>query len=309
MSQHVQGRAGRRRPARWVVRVAALALAAAGCAGPGVAAGHPDPRDLDGADRVPVLLRSADLRLPLDDYFPTLAENERLARAGRALLRQCMRELGFDYAVPDPAPSMGPATWNERRYGLADPAQAARGYWPETRAAAARAAAAGRGGATTTATEGDAVTGRGAQVINGRQVPVGGCADEARRRLTARDPPGADQSVAQRLMSDSFFGSQQDARVHAAIGVWSSCMKVAGYDYAGPLDPPRDPRFQQAATALEVATATADVRCKQRTNLIGVWFTVEASQQSSLVDAHRTALELARTALQAELTVAAAVGV
>jgi hypothetical protein len=301
MSQQVRDRAGRRRPVRWL---AAVAVAAAGCAGTGVAA----PADLDGSDHVPALLRSVDLRLPLDDYFPSLAENDRLAHAGRVLLRQCMRGFGFDFAAPDPPSSMGPRTWTERRYGLTDPAQAARGYWPQSRAAVALAGTARRRAPAAGAGEADALTGDGAQVINGRPVPPGGCTAAARRRLTAEDPPGADPSLAQRLLSDSFFGSQQDGRVHGAIQQWSNCMKAGGYDYAGPLDPPKDSRFQQAATALEIATATADVGCKQATNLIGIWFTVEAGQQVPLIEANRAALQLARTAFQAELAVAAKAG-
>lgn len=291
----------------------ALAVATAGCAGPGGGA-RLDP---GAPDRVPTLLRSADLRLPLDDYLPSVAEVDRLARAGRALLRRCMREFGFDYSTPQPGPWAGPRTWNERRYGLADPARAAHGYWPESRAAAARAAAARAArrraatapiGAAAAAAEGAALTGRAAKVVNGRRVPSGGCADEAQRRLTEHDPPGADTYLAQRLTSDSFFGSQQDARVREVTQRWSACMKAAGHSYAGPLDPPKDRRFQRAVTPLEIATAKADVACKERTNLVGVWFAVESTQQRSLIEANRGALELARKAFRAELAVAAGVG-
>jgi hypothetical protein len=313
MSQHAGHRAGHsaghRRPWRRGFRSAAVALAVAtaGCAGPGGAAGQ----DAGAPDRVPTLLRSADLRLPLDDYLPSVADADRLARAGRALLRQCMHEFGFDYVTPELGPWAGPRTWTERRYGLTDPAQARHGYWPESRAAAARGAAvrlARRRAAAPTEAEGAALTGRGARVLNGKPVPPGGCAGEAQRRLTAHDPPGADQYLAQRLTSDSFFGSQRDARVRRATQQWVSCMKAAGYDYAGPLDPPKDRRFQRAVTPLEISTAGADVACKKWTNLVGVWFTVESTQQRSLVEANRAGLDRARTAVQAELAVAAGVG-
>jgi hypothetical protein len=296
------------------VWLAAIAMAAAGCSG----SPHGERRDQGAPQRVPELLRSADLRLPLEDYFPTVAETQRLARADRALLRQCMREFGIDFAAPDPPSLMGPRTWMERRYGLTDPTQATRGYWPQTRAAVARAGAAR---ATTAAeagqhrvpaeglAEGDALTGTGARTINGRPVPAGGCAADARRRLAAHDPPGADPSLAQRLLSDTYFGSQRDARVRAATGEWSTCMAAAGYRYAGPLDPPKDARFQlPTAGPAEIEIAMADVACKQRTNLVGIWFTVEAAAQSPLIEANRAGLQLARTAFQAQLAVAAGVG-
>jgi hypothetical protein len=281
---------------------AALAVTAAGCAGHGAPA-----RPNAGAatsDRAPVLLRSADLRLPLDDYIPALADAGRLARAGRVLVRQCMRGLGFaDYAPSDPAPTAGPRTWNERRYGLADPAQANHGYWSATRAALAVR----RVPTVATREEGDAVTGR-VDAVHGQRVPAGGCGSEAQRQLAAHDPPGADKQLAQHLITDSFFGSQRDPRVQAVMAAWSRCMRTAGFAYADPLDPPRDERFQGAVSGLEIATAKADIACKQHTNLVGVWFTVESAQQRSLIEANRPALELARTAFQAELAIAAGVG-
>ncbi len=306
MWQHACHRAGRRRPVRWAFRSAAvaLAMAAAGCAAPGGANRQGPGTDPGGPGGTPILLRSADLRLPLDDYLPSLADADRLARTGRALVRRCMRELGLDYSPPEPGPSAGPRTWNERRYGLADPAAATRGYWPQSRAAAGTR----RRPTVATAEEGAAVTGRGVQVINGRPVPPGGCGGEAQRRLAAHDPPGADRYLAQRLTSDSFFGSMQDPRVREVTRRWASCMKAAGHDYAGPLDPPKDRRFQGGVTPLEISTAKADVACKERTNIVGVWFTVESTRQSSLIEANRPALELARTAFQAELAVAAGVG-
>jgi len=290
---------------RWLVGAvtavvaAAVAAATAGCGGPAAAARNPDQ-----PDQMPRLLRSADLRLPLDDYYLSVAEGQRLARAGRALLNQCVRGFGFDYTAPDPVRT-GPRTWTERRYGLTDPAQAAGGYWAADRVTAATS---GRPANTSTAAEGDVVTGRGAQVVRGRRVPAGGCADEAQRRLAAGSPAGADQTLAQRLGSDTFFGSQRDPRVRAVFSQWSACMRAAGFNYAAPLDPPGDARFQRAVSPVEIATARADVACKQRTNLVGVWFTVEADQQRPLVEANRAALRLARAAFQAELAVAAQVG-
>jgi hypothetical protein len=248
----------------------------------------------------PALLRTTELRLPLDAYQPTLAQYARLAVANRALVRRCMRALGYDYVVAEPA-TAGPATWNERRYGLSDPAPAEHGYWPASRVAPSRP----RHTATTPAMTA-AVTGVGAR---DSRVPAGGCSAQAFRELTAHDPPGADRYLAQRLSSDSFFGSRRDPTVEAATREWSACMAAAGFSYSGPLDPPRDERFQgPAAAPLEVATARADVACKQRSNLIGTWYATESARQVALVTANQPALELARDAFAAELAVAAGVG-
>ena len=301
---HACDRAVRRRPVwRAFQSAVVLAVTAVGCAGPGAANRHDPGPGPAAPGPVPVLLRSADLRLPLDDYLLSLAEANRLARGGRALVRRCMRELGFDYSSPEPGPAAGPRTWNARRYGLADPAEATRGYWPADRAAAGL----GRRPSGATAAEGAALTGRVGQ-INGRPVPEGGCGSEAQRRLVANDPPGADRYLAQRLATDSYFGSQRDTRVQEVTRRWAICMKDAGYRYAGPLDPPKDRRFQGAVTPLEISTAEADVGCKQRTNLIGVWFADETARQRALIEANQAALHLARTAFLAELAVAAGVG-
>ena len=304
MAQHAREHGNHRRPVRgafWSA-VSALVVTVVGCAGPG-AAEHPAAGP-GTSGPVPALLRSADLRLPLDGYIPSIADAGRLARASRLLVRQCMAELGFThYAVADPAPAGGPRTWNERRYGLSDPAQAARGYWPQSRTPAAAPAQ----DAITSPAEGSAVTGR-VGVVNGRRVPSGGCGAEAQRRLRADDPPGTDRYLSQQLSYQSFAASQRDARVRAVFGAWSGCMRAAGFVYGGPLDPPADRRFQGRVTGLEIATAKADVACKRQTNLVGVWFAVESAQQRSLIEANRAALELARTAFTAELAIAAGVG-
>jgi hypothetical protein len=284
----------------------AVGSAAAGCAR---SAAAPAAAPAGPAAAVPVLLRSAGLRLPLDDYQASVAESYLLARAHRALLSACMRELGLDFALPETGPPAGPRTWTDRRYGLTDPAQATRGYWAADRAAGSpTAAAVRRRTAAVTAAEGAAITGRGMHVVNGRQVPPGGCTEEARRRLTADNPAGADLDLPAQLAGQSFFTSQRDPRVRAATQQWSACMKAAGHTYAGPLDPPADRRFQHALSQPEIATARDDIACKARTNLVGVWFAVESAQQRSLIDANRPALDLARRAYHAELAIAAKSG-
>jgi hypothetical protein len=277
----------------------ALALLA-GCTRPPAAGPNAVGPGAAGPGAAPVLLATADVRLPLDAYLPSIAETNRLAQASRALLRRCMAEFGVDYDVVAPAP-VGPRTWNERRYGLTDAAQV--GYWPRDRAAPTRPRHRAQSAAVAAL-----VTGTGAATVNHRRVPTGGCAAEAYRRLTAHDPPGADRYLAQRLGSDSFFASRQDPAVRAATLAWSRCLHAAGYDYATPLDPPRDTRFQgPTATPLEISTARADVACKRQTNLAGIWYAAESARQTALVAANHTSLRRGRDAYDAELAVAAGV--
>src|SRR4051794_36469653 len=278
-------------PHRRRVLAAAVLAAAAACTPP---ADRPRPA-------VPALLTTADLRLPLDDYQPTPAENSRLARAHRILLRDCLRGFGLHLDQPEPA-GIGPRTPNERRYGLSDPAQIGRGYWSAERTAPAARSVPARAGQD--AAVGDALAGRGARVVHGRVVPAGGCAGQARRRRPAGGPPGADRELAQKLASAVYFAAARDAAVVAVTRDWSTCMRAAGFRYADPLGPPADPRFRAPLGALEVATARADVSCKKRTNLVGVWWSSEADRQRAVLAGNRAALDLTRRAVGAELAVA-----
>jgi hypothetical protein len=60
-------------------------------------------------------------------------------------------------------------------------------------------------------------------------------------------------------------------------------------------------------TPAEIATAKADVACKQQTNLVGIWFTVESAHQRTLIIQNTTALNLAAEAIHTELAAARAV--
>jgi hypothetical protein len=83
--------------------------------------------------------------------------------------------------------------------------------------------------------------------------------------------------------------SKTDPRVVAVIKLWSECMKRSGFTYASPLDAGGDrPEWLRAATpsVAEIRTAVADVRCKQQTNLIGIWFTIESAYENGAIHLH-----------------------
>jgi hypothetical protein len=287
-----------RRRARRAAAVALLLLAGAGCGRPASTTAG------DRADQpVPRLLRSADLRLPLDAYLATPAEVSELTRGHLALLRRCMARYGFDYPRTAPPAQAAPRTRNERRYGLTDPTAAAvRGYRLVDRDAAGSAA---RPAPPALPPGGEAVlTGSPGRTVAGRPVPPDGCAGEASRGLSAGVPPDADSGLPQRLSADSFAHSRGDPRVQAVTRQWAGCMKAAGLDYADPFGPLGDRRFRGPLTRAETTAAQADVACKRQTNLVGVWFTVESTYQHTLIDTNATALEPAGRALRAQLTAA-----
>jgi hypothetical protein len=87
-----------------------------------------------------------------------------------------------------------------------------------------------------------------------------------------------------------------DSRVVAVVAKWSECMSEAGYQYQHPIEPLVDPRWQRPvssetsarppATPEEVAAATADVRCKVSTNLVGVAVAVQSAYDRRYIEAH-----------------------
>jgi hypothetical protein len=298
------------RPGRGLLpAAAALALLAAltgGCSAPHPAT-RPGPAGTPPAVApVPVVTDGAAVRLPLDAYLLTPAEEQQVSRAHRVLLARCVRPFGLTLPAPEPAPA-GPATPNERRYGITDAARAAAaGYRLSAREPARRP---GRSAAGADPALLAVLTGGGPPAVHGRPVPAGGCVEQARVRLRAGAAAVPDDLLAQRLSLASFGQSRQDAQVRAVAGQWSGCMRARGYTYPGPLDPPADRRFHGPVTAAEIATATADIACKRQTNLVGVWSAVESRYQHLHVAAHQAPLERIRRANQAELAVARGLGI
>jgi hypothetical protein len=257
------------------VIVLAVALLA-GCAASPTAAPSPPP-DMHG-----------DFVLPSDTYAFTLPEIGRIDLAKQLLIGKCMQRLGyrFDAAAARRDIAAGNHNtvtdlgWygNPRRYGVTDPAVAARyGYHLETPSLGGGTAAPGLGTVT------------GAM----RRSLTGSCAPEA---TTALSPDGvvAESDVVADVSARSFRESMHDPAVLAAFGQWARCMGAKGYRYSAPaeacaefdVDSPRIP-------AAEIAAAEADVACKQQTHLIDGWHGFEVRYQNDRIAAQRTAFDQA----------------
>jgi hypothetical protein len=280
----------------------AAALALAGCAPP--AASAPDTGE-PAIGAVPVIVDSVPLRLPIQDFMLTDAQQLQVGRAQWVLIGRCMKRFGYDYVVrPGPEP-YGPRSLTDRRYGTTDAALAAAdGYGLGARDPLRRPRP------TRPALDADgrnALNGQGRSRIHGLAVPAGGCLGEAAHGIDRAAPAGADSGLPERLQFESYALSGRDSRVLAAIGRWSACMARSGYDYADPMTAPGDPRFAHHPSALETAVARADVACKAATNLVGVWFTVESAYQERQLAQHAEVLDATRKALDARLSTAAAI--
>jgi hypothetical protein len=280
----------------------AVLLALAGCSARAAGTASTEP----AIGTVPRLLDSAGLRLPVQDYLPTNEQNDRLGRANLVLIQRCMARFGFTYDVKmAPAGDYGPTSLTDRRYGITDARLASTaGYGLGTRDPARQAPPAkpdiGPDGETV-------LSGQGKSVVDGQSVPQGGCIADALRALDESVPAAADLQKGNTLQLRSFQESKVDSRVEAVAASWSACMQQAGYRYADPLAAAGDPAFTAPPSATQIAVALADIACKAKTNLVGVWFTVDSAYERRAIDADRTGFADTRAAIAARDRTAATI--
>jgi hypothetical protein len=280
-----------------------VALAVAACA---PANGEQETGEPTTAS-VPKLLATVDLRLPVQDYLQTDQQAERFARARVALIRRCLKRFGVDYPVePVSSAGYGPRSLTDRRYGITDADLAARaGFGMGERDPSLQP----KPSNPDIGPDGEAALfGDGPSIVRGIAVPGGGCIGEADRTLDRSVPSGADPQLGQQLQFKSFELSKKDSRVRGVFAEWSSCMAELGYHYPDPLADVADPKFTGTdVTAEQIEVAQADIRCKKKTNLIGVWFTVESAYQRREIERNTTAFDACAKAIVARQRVAIAV--
>jgi hypothetical protein len=260
--------------------------------------------------------RTGGLTLPLDAYALTAAEDQVLARAAEAQVRQCAESFGLDASATGPLPfgttaqsQAAAVTRHDRRYSVVDAEVAATyGYHPPTTTDVRREFYEAHTDAELEILVG--VTADGSR--SGRAgVPEDGCLGEAARASAGAD--GADRAglrAGEELVSDvqagAWHAAMADPRVVEAFAAWSSCMAGAGFQYAAPMEANDDPRWWVSETAGsdEIATAVADVSCKSSTGLVAVWSAVEAEHQAELIAANQAELDAYRALLDQQVAAA-----
>jgi hypothetical protein len=263
-----------------------LLLGAVGCFSGRVDAAPARPE----VTATPRVLDPAGLRLPLEEYQFSDAQWARVTSAQQILATACMRRFGLRYDPVENAGRSPVRSRTDRRYGLADPGQArAHGY---------QLPADSTGPVSRPALSDDQVTvlegrsvGHGPERSpapvrhRGKPVPEGGCMGEARRALV-RDGAVGEAEAVRRIDTASVLRAMEDPRVRSAFDRWSACMEKRGHAYDDPWQAINDKAFRgPGVTPREIATAVADVACKRETNLVGVWYAVDAAYQRRMLAA------------------------
>ncbi|MFJ5550849.1 hypothetical protein [Streptomyces sp. NPDC093225] len=234
--------------------------------------------------------------LPMEAYLPSDDERRQMARAKNVLIGDCMKKAGFGQwrAAPE-LPKVGPKTLTDWRYGIHDAGLSKRrGYKPEE----------GEQEAYDAAVEIGAVDGTSAGGADGKALQV--CRGEARTRLKGDVVDYA--AEAQRLGNEAYVRAKEAPEVVAAFRAWSSCMAERGYRYKQPLDASDDPRFAtRDVTAEEIAAATADISCRDRTHVAKVWWQAETGLQTASLEKHAETLNKSRKDMETAVKAAAAV--
>ncbi|MFH9002914.1 hypothetical protein ACH4E5_06675 [Streptomyces afghaniensis] len=253
--------------------------------------------------------------LPLEKYMLSYADRVTLDQATTGLQQKCMADYGFHVTLPEaganPPPSSDDADM-ERRYGITDPDDAATyGYElaPKFRGQTDQSVPdlpgvqvevlTGHTKPVTTHSE----NGHGGFYIapnsvkparasyHGKALKKGGCVGWSKEQIELDD---SDAQFVSRLAGKSLTASRRDRAVKEAISAWSSCMGAKGHKNLG--DPYQamtqgvtDGRTSKSRDSIELAVD--DVACKQRTNLVRIWFDTESEIENKQVADNKAKLE------------------
>ncbi|MGW3726096.1 hypothetical protein [Streptomyces sp. NPDC000851] len=238
--------------------------------------------------------------LPIQTYLPTDQEQGQLSQAKKILISDCMKGFGFEWTPAPDLPRVGPKTLTDWRYGIHDMALAEqRGYKADAKEQEAYDAAVDKGavdGTTADGPDAQALNG-GIQEVDGKKVPEDGCVGAANREI---DADAIQARAALELANAAFVKSKEDPKVVKAFADWSACMKRSGYNYKQPLDASDDSKFSGTeVSSEEISTATADITCRQKTNVAWIWFQAESALQKSAIEDHAEELSAERKKIDA----------
>ncbi|CAL9502791.1 hypothetical protein SUDANB176_03477 [Streptomyces sp. enrichment culture] len=305
-----RGLSGRSHLGRLTVLAVTALSAVTACSAPGSPAGGGSsvaPGAASPPPERPVSGLAKGMVLPIEGYLISYPERIAWQRAQQNLWKSCMERFGFKEFDPPPPGIVPDPNFNDanmaRRYGISNAEEAEQyGYHlpggnvePPAWEPAAGAEGAVFAGVGTDLRSGS---------YQGEKVPEGGCRGEAQRKLGELR-----YTLAGKVDYASLEESRKDPAVRKAVAAWSSCMKKQGYAVDHPYETPDlvTSLGAPAPSADEIALATADIGCKKKTDLIGIWYAAEKRIQLRRIEENQLALDEERKKNDAVLKTAARV--
>ncbi|GAA2037920.1 hypothetical protein GCM10009839_44190 [Catenulispora yoronensis] len=245
--------------------------------------------------------------MPIQAYEVTSRQSSEISAAYATLVGRCLARFGFT-DMPKPRINQHDIDSVRSRYGPGDDVMAEHGYhFRQDEMGPPDSPSEGGAPPTESAAQIAVENGSGPKVVNGQQVPDGGCAEDAKRQVTADGAVYGEPDLVGSIDAASYTRSQSDQRVLAVFAKWSDCMKQRGYTYVSPVAALEDPKWKTGGSAdpAEIATAQADLACKRQYNVIDVWFAVDSAMQQAAIEQNATQLNAIKDGIAKELKIAA----
>ncbi|MEO6703677.1 MAG: hypothetical protein ABI140_19115 [Jatrophihabitantaceae bacterium] len=230
---------------------------------------------------------SSQVQLPLDGYTLATQQNLVISRAEQLLITDCMRKQGFNYVA---TVQQSGITEHRDAYGLISAAQAAAyGYHDPGFLNGSKRLVTNKP-AYMTDSYLIALRGFVSPPPAGSKTPPG-CEDKADAQLHFGSDPSTANLLGQ-LGADASQRTQADPQVLTVERRWHTCMAAKGFSFDTPATAAAGPwtSATQPPSGTEIATARADVACKQQVNLAGIWIGVESAYQRIAIEQNSAAL-------------------
>ncbi|MFE4409210.1 hypothetical protein [Streptomyces sp. NPDC056821] len=266
----------------------------------------------------PKLSSVTDQPLPIEAYLLSKDQTDQMDKAVVVLRQKCMQRFGLTYQDQSMQGAFQPKSITQFRYGVTDAeAVAVHGYKPAgsekpvvkpSPQKMSPAATMVLTGTTDPKVKPGSAAAKGGQDYNGQKVPAGGCLGEADRKVGVSGPNRyGDAEIVVKVNTESWDKSYTDSRVRAVFAKWSQCMKEKGYTYADPMKAGDDPEWQKTVTATsrEQQVASADVACKQKYNVLGIWYSVDVAYEKQMIEQNAEALAEVKKTIEKQLKLAA----
>lgn len=265
---------------------------------PDVAPPHADSSQHATEPALATVLRltsATPVHMPLDPYLTPLSQVRLLDAGEKVATANCMHSLGFrDWTASTVQTRVASDHGDVDFIDYLDPSAAKGGYPAQDLSPTTRAQTGPMGPVRTPSQEEmQAYNGSKQLTAAGQKIPPGGCDKAGERAIVGTETLKADPRS---LESMARTNAIQDSRVVHAIATWSSCMASSGFHYHTPLDAQFYSPWSQrlpgtTASSQELKVGAADATCRIKTNLAGIYKSVEIAYQQRQLDMNKTAIE------------------